>query len=178
MPLNESTAKPRRARWPLEFDIEGIPRDTATRAKELEKRKLSMSRNSFLTDKNEADPLAGFTAEQKAALLDSLLKTAPVGKEIDLSKPIIRPYNPRDPKNAFPRMVYHHDSGHTLTVANEKQLNAAKKHGYKLEPSPDHDYSKLPNGYASVKAAAEPRPEDIFAEDLVDEEDEQEEQTA
>lgn len=176
MPLNEASAKPRRQRWPLEFDLEGIPRDTATRKKELEQRKLTMSRNSFLSDKNEAaaaDPLAGISAEARANLLDLLLKEAPVGKEIDLSKPIIRPYNPRDPKNAFPRMVYHHETGHTLTVKNARELAAAQKRDYKLEPSLHHDYSKLPNGYAPPKTVVEARPEDISAEDLL-EEDEQE----
>ena len=159
MPLNEASSKPRRQRWPLQFDLEGVPRDTATRKELLKKMKEgTMQPNSFLSDRNAreaaaaANPLAALSPEQKANLLDQLLRDAPTGREIDLSKPVIVPFNPRDPKHAFPRMVFHHDTGHTLTVRDAKQLSAAQKHGYKLEASENWDYSKLPNGYATRKA--------------------------
>jgi len=36
MPVNESTRRAPRDRWPLAFDLEGIPRDTETRRQLLE----------------------------------------------------------------------------------------------------------------------------------------------
>ena len=139
-----------------------------------------MPRNSFLSDKNEAaanDPLAGLSAEAKARLLDMLLKEAPTGKEIDLSKPIVKPYNPRDPRNSFPRMMYNHKNGHTVTVANLKQQQIAEKKGYSVEPGEEWDYSRTPGGYAARKTVVD-RIDEITAEDLEDLDDEEARQGA
>lgn len=173
MPLNEASAKPRRPRFPLEFDLAGVPRDTTTRKRLLEEMKENMSpSNVFLSDKAAAgaNPLAAMTEEQKADLLDLLLKQAPVGKEIDLSKPVVHPYNPRDPKNQYPRMLYHHKTGHTLTVKDARQEKAASARGYQREPSEEHDYSAIPShGIAPRKAATVTRPKPEFtAEDLAE----------
>ena len=58
----------------------------------------------------------------------------------------------------FPKLVYHHESGHVLTIPAgpeaDKQLKLALKKGYDPKPAPDRDYSKLSRGnIAPVKAA-------------------------
>jgi hypothetical protein len=172
MPVNEARRKPHRERYPLEFDLEGVPRDQATREQLLQSIKanqepLTMTQNSFISDKS-VSLVSGLTEVQKTALLNELLKTAPVGREIDLSKPVIVPYNARDPRNQFPQLVYHHTSGQMLKVDDDKQLKVALKRGFKAEPSPTHDYSKVKNGVAAVKAVAAPRDEELSAEQLAE----------
>lgn len=66
----------------------------------------------------------------------------------------------------FPRMVYHHDSGHVLTVNNPKELKLAIKKGFQLEPAADRDYSKVKSGFvAPMKAHGEPREAALTFED-------------
>lgn len=116
-----------------------------------------MSANRFTTDK--------LSAEEKANLLNQLLEEAPVGREIDLGKPVLNRYVYRE----FPKMVYHHENGHVLEVADDKQQKAAQKRGYKLEPSPGHDYSKLAgNNIAAVKDNAPAREEFVSAAELAE----------
>lgn len=172
MPLNEANRKPRREKWPLEFDLEGIPRDEATRKQVFENRKeeLSMTQpvNHFAGENRAAALSAALSPVEKAALLDELLKTVPVGREIDLGKPVIVPYRVGDPRNNWPRMVYHHESGHVLKVKDEKELKAAAKRGFQEQPSPDHDYSKVRNNIAARKEVSAPREESMSAEELAD----------
>jgi hypothetical protein len=160
MPLNESKGKPRRERYPLEFDLEGVPRDRATREQRLQsitnpefQEFHDMSPNSFLSDKS-VNMTSGLSEVQKAALLDELLRTSPVGREIDLSKPVVLPYNPHDPKNHYPRLVYNHKDGRVLTVIDEADCKAKQKDGFQTEPSPKHDYSTIRGGVALSKTAA------------------------
>lgn len=159
MPLNESKGKPRRERYPLEFDLEGVPRDRATREQLLksiatpEFQETPMSPNSFLSDKS-INMTSGLSEVQRAQLLDELLRTTPTGREIDLSKPVVLPYNPHDPKNQYPRLVYHHKDGRVVTVTDEADCKAKQKDGFQTEPSPKHDYSTIRGGVALSKAAA------------------------
>lgn len=104
------------------------------------------------------------TPAQKAQLLDELMREAPVGREIDLGKPVIVPYRFKE----FPKMVYHHDSGHVLIVKDEKEEKAAVKRGFQEEPSPDHDYSKIVGGRAAVKALPAVAPEELSADELAE----------
>lgn len=173
MPLNESKRKTRRERWPLEFDLEGVPRDVATRKQLLETTKEQlMPQNRFAGESRVAGLSQALSPAEKAALLDELLATVPVGREIDLGKPVIVPYRVGDPRNNYPKMVYHHDSGHVMTIAAgpdaEKQLKAAQKRGFEEKPSPNHDYSQIRNGRAAVKATAPAREEQMSAEELAD----------
>jgi hypothetical protein len=72
-------------------------------------------------------------------------------------------------------MVYDHKSGRTLKVSDAKELKAATKRGYQLEPSPTHDYSKMSRAGIAAKAeSTEKREEEMSAEELarLDEEDE------
>lgn len=72
----------------------------------------------------------------------------------DINHPPHRNYNPHDPKNEFPKLLYHHASGRVLTVPGEKEQKAALRRGFDLRPSPNHDYSKLNRaGLAAAHAA-------------------------
>lgn len=85
----------------------------------------------------------------------------------DINNPPRRPYNPHDPKNEFPKMLYHHSSGRVLHVKDEKEQKAALKRGFDLKPSPDFDYSKVNRAGVAAKAHHEPkREEDMSAEEL------------
>jgi hypothetical protein len=157
MPLNEASRRPRREHYPLEFDLTGVPRDKATRDRLLQQRKehQEMTANSFLIDK--------LSDHDRATLLDQLLQAAPVGREIDLSKPV----TPRYQYKELPRLVYHHDTGAVLQVNDPAQLKAALKRGYQLEASPKHDYSKLSGAnIAPLKADGPAREQALSADEL------------
>ena len=151
MPLNEATRKPRRERTSLEAQLAG----THTL------KELSMSQNSFLSDKTGIDALS---PAQKAALLDELQRSAPVGREIDLSKPV----TPRYVHQEFPKMVYNHESGDVLTVGDERMLKAAERRGFKNQPSPNHDYSRIVNGRAAKKSTPPPRAHSLTDEEIAE----------
>ena len=162
LPLNESTRKAPRERWPLAYELEGIPREERQRLldehraqQELESQEKSMTpvtpvRNSFTVDK-------------------------PTVEITDINNPPHKNYNPYDPKNQYPKMLYHHETGRVLQVANEKEEKAALKRKFDLKPSPDHDYSKVSRAGVAPKADHGPkREEEMSAEELaaLDEADE------
>lgn len=85
----------------------------------------------------------------------------------DINNPPRKPYNPRDPQNQYPKMLYHHGNGRVLQVASEKEEKAALKRGFDLKPSPDYDYSKVNrNSGIAAKAAVRPVEETMSAEEL------------
>ena len=92
---------------------------------------------------------------------------------IDINNPPRRNYNPGAPENQFPKMVYHHDDGHVLTVADERQLKAALKRGFKEKPDPRRDYSQVKNTVAPIAASGPLREAELSAEVFASE-DEQE----
>jgi len=167
LPLNESKRKVRE-RWPLEFDLEGIPRDHKTREQLLQERYPNLETesppmsptNRFAIDK--AGPADFLSPEQKAALLDQLLKEVPTGRVIDLNNPPRMPYQFRE----FPKLVYHHESGRVLEVSDRVQLQAALNRGFDEKPAPTRDYSQIHGGVAKPAEAHEPRPEELSAEEL------------
>jgi hypothetical protein len=155
VPLNEASRKPKRERWPLAFDIEGIPRDTATRQQLLDQQHIlesvpeeSMSpvtpvRNSFTVDQPVTQPVT------------------------DINNPPHKLYNPHAPENEFPKMLYHHESGRVLKVSDAREQKAALKHGFVLKPSPGHDYSKVSRaGIAAVADHGPKREEEMTGEEL------------
>ena len=99
----------------------------------------------------------------------------PAGPPItDINNPPHVNFNPFDPKNEFPKMLYHHESRRVLNVANEKEQKAALKRGYELKPSPGADYSKISRaGIAAPVTNGEKREEEMSAEELaaLDEQD-------
>jgi hypothetical protein len=135
MPINESNRKSR-DRWPLEFDLEGIPRDSGERKRLLEQREASMDPENF------------FAASQPVT--DTV---------VDINNPPRnRNYNPHAPENQFPKMLYHHDSGQVLVVKSAAEQKAAEKKGFQLKPSPNRDYSKVKHGSLALVKDTTPNP--------------------
>ena len=159
MPLNEATRKPSRSRWPLEFDLTGVPRDTATRQQLLEQKQIleqTPEEDSMSPAPNQTTPVRNsFTVDKPEVVIT------------DINNPPRQNYNPHDAKNEFPKMVYHHESGRVLKVANDKEQKAAIKRGFDLKPSPNHDYSKVNRaGIAALAEHGEKREEEMSAEEL------------
>lgn len=132
-----------------------------------------MPQNHFAGENRALALTQALSPAERAAVLDELMKTVPTGREIDLGKPVIVPYRVGDPRNNYPKMVYNHDSGHVLTVADEKQWKAAQKRGFQEQPSLDHDYSKVKNNVAARKDRPVPR-EDVMSAAQLAELDEEE----
>jgi hypothetical protein len=139
VPLHEST-RTRRDRWPLEFDLEGVPRETAERERLLAQKQAleavpphqeeSMNRpspNQFAADYQTGDTV------------------------VDINNPRVPRYgSPDNPRKEYDKMLYHHESGHVLIVKNAVEEKAARAKGYQAEPAPNRDYSKVKHGRAAV----------------------------
>jgi hypothetical protein len=158
MPINESSRKAPRQRWPLEFDIEGVPRDTATRKQLLEQKQQEQN----------LEPLSEETMSPARPVQNHFSVDEPQGPAItDINNPPQRRYSPSDPKNEFPKMVYHHETGRVLKVANEKEQKAALKRDFSFTPSPSHDYSKVSRaGIAAAASSGPKREEEMSGEEL------------
>lgn len=157
MPINESTTKPRRERWPLAFDLEGVPRDTATR-KQLLEQELQQNLEIF-----PEEPMSPVTP----AVRNSFTVDKPTVEIADINNPPRKNYNPHDPKNEFPKMLYHHETGRVLKVTGAAEQKAALKRGFELKPSPTHDYSRVSRaGIAPALTQVEKREEEMSAAEL------------
>lgn len=154
MPLNESIGKAPRARWPLSFDLEGVPQDTKTRKQLLEQQNLQVIEEESMSPVTQS-VRNSFTVDQPSVEIT------------DINHPPHRNYNPHAPENQYPKMLYHHENGRVLKVGNEKEEKAASKRGFKLKPSPDFDYSQVSRAGVATKASNEPkREEEMSAEEL------------
>ncbi len=156
MGLNESTIK-RRARWPLEFDLEGIPREDRARA--LAARQQPSCNDPELAYRGEdtMPPVTNMFAVDQPQQ----------GAIVDINNPPRKNYNPHDPKNEFPKMLYHHESGHVLVVKSAKEERLATARGFQLKPAPGRDYSKVRSGMvAPPLPEAAPRDHGLTAEEL------------
>ena len=159
MPLNEASRKAPRERWPLEFDLTGVPRDTRTR-------------KNLLAEKHQEDSMAQTqqSVHGVRTITENHFTVDQPSNDIfitDINNPPRKAYNPRDPQNQYPKMLYHHGNGRVLKVANEKEEKAALKRDFKLAPSPDYDYSKVnQNSGIAAKAIHAPREESMSAEEL------------
>lgn len=92
----------------------------------------------------------------------------------DINNPPRANYNPHDPKNEFPKMLYHHGSGRVLKVNDAKEQKAALKRGFDLKPSPGRDYSKVSRaGIAAVAEHGEKREEEKSAAEMAALDDEE-----
>jgi hypothetical protein len=91
MPLNESRGGEPRERWPREFDIQGVPRDNRLRERLLRE----YQEYGVQTMPVEHLPINKFVTD----VSDPATSARPDTKNI-------KPYNPNDPKNEFPKMLY------------------------------------------------------------------------
>ena len=157
MPLNEANRPQRRERWPLEFDLTGVPRDAATRQQLLEQQQI-LEQTPEDTDlmNSEIKPVQNSFAVDKPEVVIT-----------DINNPPRRNYNPFDPANEFPKMLYHHEMGRVLKVASAAEQKAALKRGFELKPSPTHDYSRVSRaGIAPALTQVEKREEEMSAAEL------------
>jgi hypothetical protein len=162
MPINEASGKPRRERWPAQFDIEGVPRDTATRQQLLDQIQQQQTQQSNAEFEDFMSPV---TPTRNHFSVDGPTTDGPV--ITDINNPPKKNYNPRAAENEFPKMLYHHESGRVLKVENEKEQKAAIKRGFELKPSQDFDYGKINRAGIAAKASTEPKREDeMSAEEL------------
>lgn len=163
MPIYESSRK-RRERWPLAFDLEGVPRDSSERERLLVEQKLLEPNSNF----NKEPLMQGTYPVQNYFAVD-----APTETVVDINNPPAKRYVHQE----FPKMVYHHDSGHVLTVNDEKELKAAVKRGFKLKPSPAHDYSQIKSGkMAPMKEVVAEREQELSAADMRQEDENDEDE--
>ena len=168
MPLNEASRKDPRSRWPLEFDLTGVPRDTATR-----KQLLEQKRNLETLETLSEETMPSVQSVRNSFTVDQPTTDGPA--ITDINNPPRKNYNPKGPANQYPKMLYHHENGRVLKVASDKEEKAATKRGFKLKPSQDFDYSKVNRAGIAAKASSEPkREEEMSAEELaaLDEQDE------
>lgn len=122
----------------------GVPRDNLQREamlQEIQNMDTPQVRNSFLSDKAAAMQL---TPENQVLLTQFLesMKMGGVGREIDLSKPVHVP-PPQGGWPKLPAMMYQHKTGAMIQVDTEDEAKYLTKKGFKLTPSPDHDYSQI-----------------------------------
>lgn len=104
MSINESKFK-QRERWPLEFDLEGIPQEQRQQLMEA-----TLPQNTFAVDYQQGN---GVT---------------------DINNPNIPRYGTaQNPHREYPKMLYH-ESHKPLVVENKKDEEKALKNGFQLKP--------------------------------------------
>jgi hypothetical protein len=161
LPIRESGGRATREKWPVSFDLEGVPRD-----RELREQKLKEIRGEDPMSKQAGIQL---TAQQAEALRETLKQfDEQNGRDenvFDPNKPPKEQYSHKE----FPKMLYGQEGklkGHVLTVHSAEEEEAASERGYTSEPHPDHDYSSINrNGMMAAER-------DLPAEDNEDDADE------
>lgn len=86
-------------------------------------------------------------------------------KVLDINNPPRKNYNPHAPENQYPKMMYHHDSSHTLIVESALEQKAAEKKGFRTDASTKYDYSKARPGRMTPLAVTADREESVDLSD-------------
>ena len=95
-----------------------------------------MPQNHFTVDD---DPSLNLSPAQKRTLLDQLLKEASTTSTvIDISRPVHIPYNPRDPKNEFPKVLYSPEGKPVKVHSKAEEEKLVKREKYLLTPPAKH----------------------------------------
>ena len=128
MPLNLSTRKPRRERFPLEHDLLGIPHKASAeeRAMLLQQLKPQPDFQEF-EEPDMAVPVRGLT---KPVTNSFTVDYQQGGAVIDINKPPKVNYNPRDPEHEYPKMLYppnYPQAKHVLAASKEQEAELLKK---------------------------------------------------
>jgi hypothetical protein len=98
--FRESREVKSRARWPLAFDLEGVERNTEVR-KQLKQQQEA--EESYMPQQPSNNRFVS-------------------GAAIDLNRPPREPYNPNDPKNQYPKMLYHQTKKDPNWLREHKRL--------------------------------------------------------
>jgi len=149
VPLNESNRKVR-DRWPLAFDLEGVPRETAERERLLKEHQALES-----IAIQEEPPMQGTHPVPNSFAVDFQAGN----NVVDINNPPKQRYVHQE----FPKHVYDHETGRVLEVKDEREQKAALKKGFKLEPALDRDYSKITRS-GNVAPTKPPAPEPILSD--------------
>jgi hypothetical protein len=154
--IRETGGRLPREKWPLSFDLEGIPRETQVREQKLKE----LRGETFMSD------TPTMSHEQIEALREFLLLHDRNSSQnvFDLSKPPKEPYDRRG--KDYPKMVYGHEGdvkGHVINVKSAEEEADALNRGYSNEPHPQHDYSRIDRN--GMKAAEHESPRDEVTED-------------
>ena len=111
MPLYESRiSKHPKDRWPLEFDLEGVPRETAERERLLGEKRMEANLPNPVSNTFAVDYQQGYTV-------------------IDINNPPKKPYVFQE----FPKILYA-ESGKTIIVRSEAEEKRYAKSGFTTTP--------------------------------------------
>jgi hypothetical protein len=165
LPIRESGGRAAREKWPVSFDLEGVPRD-----RELRELKLKEIRGEDPMSKAGAG--IQLTAQQAEALRETLKQfdEQNVRDEnvFDPNKPPKEQYRHKE----FPKMLYGQEGklkGHVLTVNSAEEEEAATEKGYTSEPHPEHDYSSINrNGMMAAERDQEVEPDEEDADEAAE----------
>lgn len=158
MPLNESNRKSR-DRWPLAFDLAGVPQDTALRERLLEQHK---DEERQIQSEVEDHPMNEIKQVQNSFAVDYQAGN----NVVDINNPPQKRYVHQE----FPKLMYDHDGGRVLQVKDEREMKAALKKGFQVKPDPNRDYSQaIRSGSVAPSKPEAPEPvlsdEDLLAAD-------------
>jgi len=128
-----------RDRWPLQFDLEGVPRDAKLREQMLEdlrsnspdletRMNVPVVKNTFATDLS--DVLKSLTPAQKMELTKALLAEPQGGQEFDLSKPPVAPYRYQE----YPKCMYSADGRQSVVARDEEHEKELLKKKFSPRP--------------------------------------------
>lgn len=120
MPIHESSRRAKRDRWPLAFELEGVPQDNAERARLLAQKQMleAIPNPTREEDSMKVTPTQNFFATD----------TAPVATITDMSRPIIN----RVPFLEFPKAMYA-KNGTSIVVGSKEEQDKKLKAGYTLK---------------------------------------------
>lgn len=145
MPIPEGYRN-RRDRWPLEFELEGVPRENRERARLLEQKLLLEQTQPEETE--TMAPTNSFAVDYK-------------NSTVDINNPPPKRYNPNAPENQYPRYLYNHETGHVLRVKDLAEEQRAAARGFKREPAPNRDYHLAQHGRVAPLTQAATREEPL-----------------
>jgi hypothetical protein len=120
MPIHESSRRAKRDRWPMAFDLEGVPQDNAERARLLAQQQMleAIPNSTEQEDSMKVTPTANFFATDNA----------PPATITDMSRPIIN----RVPFQEFPKALYA-KNGTSIVVKTKDEQDKKLKAGYTLK---------------------------------------------
>lgn len=151
MPLNESSRKVR-ARWPLAFDLEGVPQDTQERTRLLNLLRRENSPETFEEEEFDMRPVNQFAVDAPQ-----------IGTVSDVNDPKTPRYGTKqNPYREYPKMMYDHESGRVLEVKDSAQEAATVRRGFQTQPSPHHDYHKVKSGMLAPSKQKGPEREHLL----------------
>lgn len=118
MPVHESSRRAKRDRWPMAFDLEGVPQDNAERARLVAQKQMLEA----ITDPiQQEDPM-------NTPQVENFFATDTTPTITDMSRPIVI----RVPFQEFPKTLYA-KNGTSISVKTKEEQDKKLKSGYTLK---------------------------------------------